>query len=198
MDVIRLSASEISGNIFYLEAKMNALNGKGMPNQFLVNAVNKGTLVHSRLHSRLGYAQTQLFQRYLELDNKIFLIVGMPDKIETNPLVVIEFKTFHDNKSKKNNFKVAQVQVQVYSFITGIMKQRVDLFPNYYDKIVEKIDMDYDKIVEKIDMEYDEKLLYDSIIKAYEIKLRLAKFAQDMKAFAKESKNEPKDMLVDT
>ncbi|OQY72239.1 MAG: hypothetical protein B6D44_10520, partial [Ignavibacteriales bacterium UTCHB2] len=79
MDVIRLSASEISGNIFYLEAKMNALNGKSMPNQFLVNAVNKGTLVHSRL----GYAQTQLFQRYLELDNKIFLIVGMPDKIET-------------------------------------------------------------------------------------------------------------------
>ena len=183
MDVIRLSASEISGNIFYLEAKMNALNGKSMPNQFLVNAVNKGTLVHSRL----GYAQTQLFQRYLELDNKTFLIVGMPDKIETNPLVVIEFKTFHDSKSKKNNFKVAQVQVQVYSFITGIMKQRVDLFSNYYDKVVEKIDM-----------EYDEKLLYESIIKAYEIKLRLAKFAQDMKAFAKESKNEPKDMLVDT
>jgi hypothetical protein len=111
----------------------------------------------------------------------------MPDKIETNPLVVIEFKTFHDNKSKKNNFKVAQVQVQVYSFITGIVKQRVDLFSNYYDKVVEKIDM-----------EYDEKLLYESIIKAYEIKLKLAKFAQDMKAFAKESKNEPKDMLVDT
>lgn len=183
MDVIRLSASEISGNIFYLEAKMNALNGKSMPNQFLVNAVNKGTLVHSRL----GYAKTQLFQRYLELDNKTFLIVGMPDKIETNPLVVIEFKTFHDNKSKKNNFKVAQVQVQVYSFITGIMKQRVDLFSNYYDKIVEKIDM-----------EYDEKLLYDSIIKAYEIKLKLAKFAQDMKAFVKEVKNEPKDMPADT
>ena len=183
MDVIRLSASEISGNIFYLEAKMNALNGKSMPNQFLVNAVNKGTLVHSRL----GYAKTQLFQRYLELDNKTFLIVGMPDKIETNPLVVIEFKTFHDNKSKKNNFKVAQVQVQVYSFITGIVKQRVDLFSNYYDKIVEKIDM-----------EYDEKLLYDSIIKAYEIKLKLAKFAQDMKAFVKEVKNEPKDMPADT
>jgi len=178
MDVIRLSASEISGNLFYLEAKMNALNGKGIPNQFLVNAVNKGTLVHSRL----GYAQTQLFQRYLELDNKIFLIVGMPDKIETNPLVVIEFKTFHDNKSKKNNFKVAQVQVQVYSFITGIMKQRVDLFSNYYDKIVEKIDM-----------EYDEKLLYDSIIKAYEIKLRLAEFAKQMKDFAKTDRPKSED-----
>lgn len=87
----------------------------------------------------------------------------MPDLIVDNE--VQELKTYHTPATKKQNERVARIQLQVYSFVTGLKKQRVILYHTYtYKK-------------EEIEAEYNEQEFMEIMRKA----VKLEKLTQTFK-----------------
>jgi len=129
--LIYLTASEIAHNLVY-PPTVNEFT-----NEFLRQAVQKGRIIHSRL----GFINSEIFKRYLKLDGDLILVSGMPDLIVEDE--VQELKTYHTPATKARNEKVARIQLHVYSFVTGLKKQRIIMFHTYTNK-KEEIEAKYD------------------------------------------------------
>jgi len=119
---IVLTASKIAHYLVY-PPEVNTITS-----EFLRQAIQKGRIIHSRL----GFTNAEIFKRYLKLDGDLILVSGMPDLIVEDE--VQELKTYHTPATKVRNEKVARIQLQVYSFVTGLKKQRIIMYHTYNNK----------------------------------------------------------------
>ena len=161
--MIKLSASEIYGMLVY-GARMNAF----MP-AMVTAAIQQGRIIHARL----GFTNSKIFSRYLKIDKKIVLITGMPDRIDEE--FVYELKTYHSAQAKAKNLKAANIQIQVYGFITGLKRGKIVLY-----------DTGQDKITDEIETEFNQKDFQKVIKKALQLKMLTEKFQKQYKEMQKE------------
>jgi len=102
----------------------------GDATQYLNSILQKG----ASLHKQNGYDNKRLFERYVYIgSNEYVLIRGVPDRIEL-PFVV-EFKsctlkTLHDVE------KYAELQLQLYMFLTGLLYGRLDIYLKDYKQLI--------------------------------------------------------------
>ena len=155
---VKLTAAEISSSLIY-GVRLNFF----MP-PMMQQAIQSGRLIHSRL----GYTNSKTFSRYFTVNNENVLIVGMPDRVDEN--FVYELKTYHSAKSRETNLKVAQIQIQVYSFLTGLKQGRIIMY-----------DVGLDKITDEIEVVFDAKLLKGFVKKALKLKELTQKFQKEYK-----------------
>ena len=85
-------------------------------------------------HEQNGYDNKKLYERYyiIDLDN-IICIRGIPDKVD--PPYVIEFKTT-TKKNLEDIVNYAELQLQLYLWLTGLPKGRVDVYIKDLKKFV--------------------------------------------------------------
>lgn len=155
---IYLTASKISHNLTY-PPEVNTIT-----NEFLRRAIQKGRIIHSRL----GFINSEIFKRYLKLDGDLILVSGMPDLIVEDE--VQELKTYHTPASKKKNEEVARIQLQVYSFVTGLKKQRIIMFHTYTNK------------KEEIEAKYNAKEFKEIMRKAVKLEKLIKGFKKEFAA----------------
>ena len=106
-------------------------------------------------HEQNGYDNKKIYERYyiIDLDN-IICIRGIPDKID--PPYVIEFKTT-TKKNLEDIVNYAELQLQLYLWLTGLPKGRVDVYISDTKKLVKGYRY----------VNYSEALTKNIIIRAY-------------------------------
>lgn len=122
----RLSAGQISSLLFYRDKD---IKGYRTPEYVLTS----GKIVHNRL----GYDNTQIFKRYYYCKqfDEVWLITGMPDKLEPERNTVVELKTYGSKATKQRQIKAGEIQVQVYCFITGLENWELHFFNSYREEM---------------------------------------------------------------
>jgi len=121
--VKKISVGEIEKYLFYLGRNLQEY----IPFEEIVRAIKSGRW----WHSRLGYNNTELFQRfypYRENRNiEWWLVRGVPDKIDWENAIVYELKTYRNGKSREFMLNVGRVQGNIYCWLTGCEKYIVVL-----------------------------------------------------------------------
>jgi len=82
--------------------------------------------IGSMVHRKLGYTNAKAFARKF----KNYLILGVPDLIEED--VIVELKTYFTRNGKKKTEERADVQANIYCWLSGFRYYRVDTY-NYQD-----------------------------------------------------------------
>jgi len=98
-------------------------------------ALERGRL----LHWKMGFDNTRKFSRFYEYDDEnLFLISGIPDKIDYENGFVEELKTYNGT-DRENAHDIGLCQLVLYSYITGLHKVRLHLY-NVKDKSMESLE----------------------------------------------------------
>lgn len=100
-----------------------------------------------RIHQRLGYDQAWTFRRYYQNDGEIWLIVGIPDKITKG--VVEELKTFRTRAISPAVLQGAEIQAQLYCWLTGLTRWKIIGYSQYTNRASLKKEGEYD--IEKVE-----------------------------------------------
>lgn len=128
MDVVMVNAGEIISVLFYPKSMLN----NRPPNSFLAKKIENGNMIHKRL----GYSQPNVYSRFYEMKDvgRWLLIKGAPDRIKLP--YIEELKTYNPKKgAKEKRLQVAGIQLQIYSFLTGIPSQKIILYNTETQKI---------------------------------------------------------------
>jgi len=137
----KISVGEIERYLFYLEDELAGRN----PPEFVLRE-------GSWLHQRLGYNQTEIFKRYYQYQNELWLVLGCPDKIDEENGVVEELKTYRNHNRKDFFLEVGRSQANIYCWLTGLPRYAVVLY-NAQTKEMKKYFYDYDEEKAKRDIE---------------------------------------------
>ena len=143
-EVFVVNAGEIVSALFYSKSLMS----NKPPNSFVVRNIEAGDLVHKRL----GYSQPNIYSRFYFLKeiSKWLLIKGAPDKVVLP--YVVELKTYNP-KNKDTRIQIATVQLQVYSFLTGLSDEKVVLYNNEIQKIDYETSRKYNPALFKLSLQ---------------------------------------------
>ena len=92
-------------------------------------ALNEGTLYYARL----GFTNIETFRRFIEFKGELYRVSGRPDLI--NKGILYELKTYQYDKKKQ--IEIGWAQIMYYTWLTGLIDQRLVLFYRPTKKIVE-------------------------------------------------------------
>jgi len=161
----RISVGEIERLLYYIK---DELSGYKVPEKFL----HEGQWVHNRL----GYNQPEIFKRFFEYEvngkREYWMVLGAPDKIDTEQGIIYELKTYRHPKAKEFLLNVARSQANIYCWLTGLRKYCVDLYNMYEGKITDRICEDYSesRALNDIREAIERKLYLETIKKLWEKK----------------------------
>jgi len=139
----KLSASEISNLIYYQTFNFPKIKHK--------SKYKSG----NQLHKELGFTNQKIYSRYYKrpYENEFWRLNGIPDRIDQREGVVEELKTYRSEETKEKQRKAGETQINVYSFLTGLYKQKLYLY-NTVTKEFEEIQegyFDYDKLYSDVE-----------------------------------------------
>ncbi len=87
------------------------------------------------IHAKLGYTNSISFGKFFEGKDYNFLIIGVPDFIGED--YIGELKVAFSKKSKEKQKKIGETQANIYSYIGGFPKYKLDIY-RYYDQKLEE------------------------------------------------------------
>jgi hypothetical protein len=129
----KIGVGEIEQLLFYLR---DDLKGTRPPDAIL----QKGKW----LHDRFGYNQPDMFQRFYEYEGEMWLVRGVPDKIDFDTATIYELKTYTNPFRKSFFMNVGQAQANLYCWLSGAKKYEVHLYL-VPDERMDKYPYDYDQ-----------------------------------------------------
>ena len=144
--IIKVSVGDIISELFYKRRRIYSY----------------GYQSGETLHYRLGFMNSEKFCRFIQYDNFVVKLCGVPDRIsvENGIAYVDELKT---TITGRENFirKVGIVQLQLYMYITGIERGRLWIYYKDRDELVKDLEVYLDRnFVERLVKAYVESKLY--------------------------------------
>jgi len=136
----RIGVGEIERLLFYLRSDLNGTR----PPEFVIQ---RGRW----LHDRFGYNQPDMFQRFFEYEGEMWLIRGVPDKIDFDLATIYELKTYMSQFKKSFFMNVGQAQANIYCWLSGAKKYEVHLYLVPEEKM-EKYPYEYEESKAEDDM----------------------------------------------
>ena len=109
----------------------------------------------NQLHKELGFTNQKIYSRYYKrpYEDEFWRLNGIPDRINQNKGIVEELKTYRSERTKEKQRKAGETQINVYSFLTGLYKQKLYLYDTIlgeYEEIQERC-FDYDKFCSDVE-----------------------------------------------
>ncbi len=131
----RLTVSEVVNLFLYRNREI--LYGSSFPKNY---TLNEG----KRIHNRLGYDQPWLFRKYFWTGKDWWLLLGCPDRLDEKDGVVMELKTFEERNISENTLAGANIQCQLYCWLTGFKKFAIYGHSIYTNKTSKRLDGEFD------------------------------------------------------